>query len=104
MIMRRALILSYEALSRPCRPLDRSGPLLIVRERAYPRVVASATEDVFQALQQVHARGEALSVAQIVEALGAVGDEDDVRLALEHLRDEGVAVEDVEGCWSLHSG
>jgi hypothetical protein len=66
--------------------------------------VASATEDVFRALQQVHARGEALSVAQIVETLGAVRDEDEVRLALEHLRDEGVAVEDAEGHWALHSG
>lgn len=64
--------------------------------------MASATEDVFGVLQQAHARREALSVGRIVEALGGVRDGDEVRLALEHLRDEGVAVEDIEGYWALH--
>jgi biotin operon repressor len=61
--------------------------------------VGSATEDVFEMLEQ--ARGTALSVAQLAERLGGRLDEDEVHVALEHLRDEGVAVEDTEGHWAL---
>jgi hypothetical protein len=64
-------------------------------------VVAGATEDVFQVLQQAHTRSEDLSIAEIVDALDGAQDEHEVMTALEHLRDEGVVREPFVGRWCL---